>query len=181
MNLDASDHVGLARWIAGKLRAPDHGSVTGAALLAVVKATERYDETRGPFAAFAGLLAKRAAWSEVQRQRRTAARETSLFVTGADGEEVERRDLPREEPDVEARLLVASLREALATLPERERRVLELHFGLTGDARTLTEVGLAVGLSRPRVWQLERRAIERLRQALTERPDRAREEKEGLD
>lgn len=56
----------------------------------------------------------------------------------------------------------------LAGLPERERRVLEWRFGLAGDAPlTLAEIGRRLGLSRERVRQLERRALETLR----ERPE----------
>ncbi len=56
----------------------------------------------------------------------------------------------------------------LAGLPDRERRVLEWRFGLAGDAPlTLAEIGRRMGLSRERVRQLERRALETLR----ERPD----------
>jgi len=56
----------------------------------------------------------------------------------------------------------------LAGLPDRERRVLEWRFGLAGDAPlTLAEIGRRMGLSRERVRQLERRALDTLR----ERPE----------
>ena len=61
------------------------------------------------------------------------------------------------------------LREALANLEDRERSVLVRRFGLEGQEETLEEVGRAVGLSRARVAQLERRALRQLRQALTRR------------
>jgi RNA polymerase primary sigma factor len=49
-------------------------------------------------------------------------------------------------------------------LPEGERAVLELRYGLTdGHPRTLQEVSGASGRSRERVRQLERSALERLR------------------
>jgi RNA polymerase primary sigma factor len=64
--------------------------------------------------------------------------------------------------------LAAVGREALAqvlnALPEREREVLVLRFGLdSGTPRTLTEVGSAMGFSRERARQVERDALAALR------------------
>jgi RNA polymerase primary sigma factor len=60
------------------------------------------------------------------------------------------------------------VRRALAALPERERRVLELRFGLTGDQpRTLEEVGKAFGVTRERIRQIENNTLRKL-QALPE-------------
>jgi RNA polymerase primary sigma factor len=60
------------------------------------------------------------------------------------------------------------VRRALAALPERERRVLELRFGLTGDQpRTLEEVGRAFGVTRERIRQIENNTLRKL-QALPE-------------
>jgi RNA polymerase primary sigma factor len=45
---------------------------------------------------------------------------------------------------------------ALSLLPERERRVIELRFGLDGgQPRTLDEVGRAFGVTRERIRQIE--------------------------
>jgi RNA polymerase sigma factor (sigma-70 family) len=56
------------------------------------------------------------------------------------------------------------LASVLATLPEREREVLRLRFGLTdGRVRTLTEVGQTFGLTRERIRQIERDALATLR------------------
>jgi len=52
----------------------------------------------------------------------------------------------------------------LNTLPDRERRVLERHFGLgTGYQWTLEEIGKSMGLTRERARQLENQALRRLR------------------
>ncbi|MGH9038991.1 MAG: sigma-70 family RNA polymerase sigma factor [Acidimicrobiia bacterium] len=56
-----------------------------------------------------------------------------------------------------------SLRRALATLPEPERQVLELRYGLGGgEAASLRAVGEKLNLSGERIRQIERRALERL-------------------
>lgn len=57
-----------------------------------------------------------------------------------------------------------SLGAIMSVLTERERRVLELRFGLTDDvAHTLEEVGSAVGLTRERARQIEGLALRKLR------------------
>ena len=51
----------------------------------------------------------------------------------------------------------------LGFLPARERRIVELRFGLKGSVATLAEIGLEMGISRERVRQLEGRALSVLR------------------
>ncbi|MCD4748552.1 MAG: RNA polymerase sigma factor RpoD/SigA [Thermoanaerobaculales bacterium] len=73
-------------------------------------------------------------------------------------------------PDTDERVLQESfsraLEDALAELPERERRVLEMRFGLGDDQpRTLRKIGESLGLSRERVRQIESRALARLRRS----------------
>jgi RNA polymerase primary sigma factor len=60
---------------------------------------------------------------------------------------------------------------ALASLDQRERKILSMRFGL-GDLGpcTLEQVGESLNISRERVRQLEKRALNRLRQS----PDRGR-------
>jgi RNA polymerase primary sigma factor len=53
---------------------------------------------------------------------------------------------------------------ALAQLTDRERRVIELRFGLVGDrAHSLNEIGEELRVSRERVRQIEREAVGKLR------------------
>jgi RNA polymerase sigma factor (sigma-70 family) len=57
-----------------------------------------------------------------------------------------------------------ALEQVLADLPERERQVLILRFGLdSGTPRTLEEVGAVMGFSRERARQVERDALACLR------------------
>jgi len=69
-------------------------------------------------------------------------------------------------PDEEATgiLLREHLQEALAELPPRETRILEMRYGLI-DGRTLTlnEVGKKMGVTRERIRQIEAQALRRLR------------------
>jgi RNA polymerase primary sigma factor len=73
-------------------------------------------------------------------------------------------------PDTDELLLRESfsraLRDALSELPARERKVLELRFGLDDDQpKTLREIGEVMGLSRERVRQIESRALNKLRRS----------------
>ncbi len=55
-------------------------------------------------------------------------------------------------------------------LPDRERAILEMRFGLGGkDARTLSAIGKKFGISRERVRQIINKSIRRLRQIIGER------------
>jgi RNA polymerase sigma factor (sigma-70 family) len=56
------------------------------------------------------------------------------------------------------------LRRAVAQLPERERDVVKLRYGLNGDIEpaTLEEIGRRLGITRERVRQIEADALERL-------------------
>jgi len=72
--------------------------------------------------------------------------------------------------EAEAAMVSDALRAAVATLPPRERRLIELRYGLhDGQYRTLEEVGHRFGLSRERIRQLEASALRKLRH-----PSRAR-------
>ncbi len=74
-------------------------------------------------------------------------------------------------------MLHAAVRDALATLPQREREVMELRFGLDdGRVRTLEEVGKAFGVTRERIRQIESKTSAKLRH-----PDAAQPLRDFLD
>ena len=60
-----------------------------------------------------------------------------------------------------------SIRLAVAALPEQERRVIELRYGIDGDPQSLESIGRALGLSRERIRQLEAAALAKLGDELT--------------
>ncbi|HSJ62405.1 MAG TPA: RNA polymerase sigma factor RpoD/SigA [Gemmatimonadaceae bacterium] len=60
--------------------------------------------------------------------------------------------------------LTESIEEALATLKERESKILRLYFGLDGrEPMTLEEIGALLGITRERVRQIKEKALSRLR------------------
>lgn len=81
-------------------------------------------------------------------------------IIASSNEEDENREMYREE----CRILIHNF---LLKLPERERLVIELRFGLndkgTMPSKSLAEVGCILGLSKERIRQIEERALLRLR------------------
>jgi RNA polymerase primary sigma factor len=59
-----------------------------------------------------------------------------------------------------------AVRDALRTLPELERRVLELRFGFDGEQQPLEAIERELGISRQRVRKLEREAFAQLAREL---------------
>ena len=56
-----------------------------------------------------------------------------------------------------------NVRKALATLPQREREVIEMRFGLSGgQPRTLEEVGREFNVTRERIRQIENHTLKKL-------------------
>jgi RNA polymerase primary sigma factor len=59
-----------------------------------------------------------------------------------------------------------TVQQALARLPERQRRIVELRYGFGGETTSLEAIGKELGLTRERVRQLERDALDRLEHEL---------------
>ncbi len=72
-------------------------------------------------------------------------------------------DGPLPEDEVESALRTEAVTQALALLPERERNVLSLRYGLGGsEPKTLEEIGRRLGIKRERVRQIEVDGLKRL-------------------
>ncbi len=106
----------------------------------------------------------------IQRVLEAARRPVSLETpVGDEGEHTLGDFLPDDElPSpgefASAQLLRQDLSAALDHLSERERRIIDLRYGLVdGRRRTLEEVGRALGMTRERARQIEAEALRRLR------------------
>jgi RNA polymerase primary sigma factor len=80
------------------------------------------------------------------------------------GDFIEDRTAPAPADAATFQLLREQMGEVLGTLSDRERRVLQLRFGLEdGRSRTLEEVGRDFGVTRERIRQIEAKALRKLR------------------
>ncbi len=107
----------------------------------------------------------------IQRILEAARRPVSLETpVGDEGEHTLGDFLPDEElPNptefAAQQMLRHDLASALNSLSERERRIIDLRYGLVdGQRRTLEEVGRVLGMTRERARQIEAEALRRLRQ-----------------
>jgi len=135
-----------------------------------------YDEGDIPLEA-AKRIAKRLDVSTdevIDMNRRLSRSDASLNQLVGEEGETERQDLlvddkPSQETvlaEKQDRVLGASLlRQALTTLTERERRIIQ-ERRLADNPRTLEEIGAEYGISRERVRQIENRAFDKLQKAV---------------
>jgi RNA polymerase primary sigma factor len=87
-------------------------------------------------------------------------------------------DASADDPAEEATLALRDrgVRSAVADLPERERRIVELRYGLAdGEVWSLEAIARQLGVTRERVRQLERTALARLQQSLADTSDELRD------
>jgi RNA polymerase primary sigma factor len=103
------------------------------------------------------------------REVREAARAVASTDApiGADGDssfgELFAAGGPTTEDEVDAVFRGDAVRRAVSKLPERQRDVISLRFGLVGDGpNSLEQVGRQLGITRERVRQIEAEALRRL-------------------
>ncbi len=108
--------------------------------------------------------------AEVERIMRSAQVPVSLERPVGDAEETEfgqlltdeNAPLPEDVADVTVREEL--LNRVLALLTDRERRILELRYGLAGEIpRTLDEVGQTFNVTRERIRQIENQTLKKIR------------------
>ena len=108
--------------------------------------------------------------AKVQRIQRLSREPISLDMpVGAEensflGDFIEDESIPAPVDTASRRLLREQMSEILSGLPERERKVLSMRFGLEdGMSHTLEDVGKEFNITRERVRQIEARALRKLR------------------
>jgi RNA polymerase primary sigma factor len=106
---------------------------------------------------------------QLHEVRRAARAVTSLDRPVGEGDAsygdlIASEHAPSPEEEVRVSLGRDALERALADLPDREREVLKLRYGLNGDVgpASLEEIGRRLGVTRERVRQIEARALEAL-------------------
>ncbi|HEY2744388.1 MAG TPA: sigma-70 family RNA polymerase sigma factor [Polyangia bacterium] len=167
----------LVRQIAASIacRLPSHvdrDELVSLGALGWVEARDRFDAARGvPFAGFAAARIRGAildglravdTLSRADRQRARRADEPTAPRIFVDDALVAAAVAPEAAADASLMSdeLIAELRGALATLPERERHIVERHFI---DEVPLRTIGAELGVTESRICQLVSRAVARLR------------------
>jgi RNA polymerase primary sigma factor len=107
---------------------------------------------------------------EVEQIMRSAQTPVSLEKPVGDEEESEfghfltDENVPLPDEAAEVTMRAEALKKILGTLSHRERRVLELRYGLDGEQpRTLDEVGRTFNVTRERIRQIENQSLKKLR------------------
>ncbi len=86
------------------------------------------------------------------------------------GDFIEDESVPGPVDQASRQLLKEQMQDVLDGLSDRERKVLELRFGLQdGRTRTLEEVGQEFGVTRERIRQIEAKALRKLRHPIRSR------------
>jgi len=180
----------LATAMARRMRVPTNAltgrdDIESAALVGLIDAVDRFDPDRGvPFEGYAGLRIRGAVLDELRRvddHTRDERRRARIVAENAEPEiatfgatlslelllESGERDWAADDETddrYESQDLRSRVESALQCLPPRQRELLARYYG---DALTLRESALRMGISEARACQLHGRAILNLRRELT--------------
>lgn len=153
----------LERNISKKLRSrANPGDIHSAAILGLIYAIEKYDVEKGSrFEAFSYVVARQRVWGDQMRaggfcdERYSNPQEIHDWMDAIKSYELEPTCLREDCTDL------------LQRLPDDERIVLELRFGIGTDSQeeaTLMEVATSLGISHETARRREKKALARLRE-----------------
>ena len=151
---------------AGAIRIPAH-TAERMKKLAAAQTECRAELGREPTAAELGLRTGLSP-DKVEELLALTPEITSLDIpVGEKGEDTLGTLLPALEPEPQAELIRRELKQLLEALmhelSDRQRTILQLHFGLEdGVCRSLEEIGRLLGISKERVRQIEKQAMDKL-------------------
>ncbi len=171
-----SDHLGLVRMVVrqyGDPSSPEAEDYFQEGVLGLSHALRKFDASRGlQFSTYAVWWIRKYVGKAASKQLKYSSSPSLQDPVGEDGES-QRGDLlsdplaedPSEQTD--RRLLAERIRELVRRLPERQRRAVELRFGLRGGTPlTYQETGAAMGVSCERARVLCARALASIRPAV---------------
>lgn len=179
-NLLIEHNLRLVAHIAKKYQSPelDSDDLLSIGIIGLIKAVMTFDSEKN---ARLGTYAARCIENELLmmlRARKKLTHETSMYEkigTDQEGRDLRLMDVLESEPidvieDLETQKNIRRMRACMGQiLSERERRVLAGRYGLDGQKeRTQREIAAVMGISRSYVSRLEKRALEKMRQALQE-------------
>ena len=106
---------------------------------------------------------------KVEEMMRMAGKHTSIDAPFAEGEESNMLDVLADagatvaDEQFDKESLAIEVRRTLALLPERERLILSMFYGIDYPEQTLEEIGEKLGLSRERVRQIKEKTLKKIR------------------
>jgi RNA polymerase sporulation-specific sigma factor len=146
----------------------DQDDLISIGTVGLIKAVDTYQPTKGTkFATYAARCIQNEILMQLRAQKKTR-KDVSLYSpigTDKEGNEITIGDILGSEADeteeeVSKRMEIRSMMKLLGVLDERERRVIELRFGLVdGREWTQNEVADTLEISRSYVSRLEKRAL----------------------
>ncbi len=149
--------------------ARDQEDLVSIGTIGLIKAVDTFDVSKGRLATYAS----RCIENEILMHFRAAKkREKDVSLsdpidTDSEGRVLTLMDVLAEEDtileDLDRRICLAHLRDYVADLPAREREILCLRYGLTGEPMTQWQVAEKLGISRSYVSRLETKALGSLR------------------
>ena len=185
-NLLIEHNLRLVAHIAKKYQAPEHDTddLISIGIIGLIKAVMTFDSGKNNKLA---TYAARCIENELLmmlRSRKKLTREVSMYEkigVGQEGRELRLMDVLESEPvdileNLETQRNISQLRSCICkVLNERELLIICERYGLCGmEEKTQREIATSLGISRSYVSRLEKRALEKLKDAfeedLTERP-----------
>jgi RNA polymerase primary sigma factor len=154
----AKKHVGWS---------PNFFDVISDGNMSLMRAIEKFDYARG------NKFSTYGTWAIVKNYARSIPEghyHYNRYVTGQEELLAETADHREEaEYETDAQRVREVIAEGLSQLDQREREIVAGHFGLAegGATQTLEELGKRFGVTKERVRQIERRALDRLRELLS--------------
>ena len=161
-------------------QASDQEDLISIGTIGLIKGISTFDASKG---ARLATYAARCAENEILmhfRSLRKSAQDVSLsdyIETGADGAALSLMDVVGDDTDlldrVTTREQIRQLRKSMeSVLTDQERQVIQLRYGLGGQApMRQREVAQITGISRSYISRIEKRALEKLRNAIEPESD----------
>ena len=146
----------------------DHDDLISIGTVGLIKAVETFQPTKGTkFATYAARCIQNEILMQLRAQKKTRKDVSLNSPIGTDKEgneitigDVLGSDADETEEQVTKRMEIRSMLKLMDVLDARERRVIELRFGLAdGEEWTQNEVADQLGISRSYVSRLEKRAL----------------------